>query len=312
MAASPRISAIITAYNSAAYLRDSIESVLKQSRPVDEILVVDDGSSDDTPNIAVAYANAGVKYIQQENQGPGAARNLGLRQTNGEIIAFLDADDIWLENKTRLQVDYLSNHPNVGVVSGPKIWWRIEEGNNRWIQQYGDIPESRVTDELLINNVIVNPSMALIRRSVLDKAGNYNPDLRWGEDWELWIRISNWTHFGFVDEPVIIYRAHSDSLTHQDPLKSVNCYLDISRNAIRTAKPAWLRPIFLAHAESKNYFLRADNALKKLQPRKQQIGYALAAFLFYPWDDPSLKFKTVVRTLVGDSFYQKLKHQLRK
>ena len=308
----PRISAIITAFNSADFLRDSIESVLNQSRPVDEILVVDDGSTDETPSIVAAYASAGVNYVRQENQGPGAARNLGLRSTHGDIVAFLDADDIWMETKTEIQYNYLSNHPDIGVVSGQKMWWRTGEGGDRWIQRYGNIPDARVPQEILINNIIGNPSMALIRRSLLDKVGYYNPNLRWGQDWELWIRISAFTTFGFVDEPVILYRIHEHNHTHtsENPMKRLDCLLGISQNAIRGTTPAWLRNILFMRAKSQYYYFRSLYAIRKHLSKKRQIGYALASFLIYPWDRPGVKFRLVVRTLVGDTFYQKYKSQI--
>lgn len=311
MAASPSISVIIPTYNSAAYLNDSIESVLKQSYPVDEILVVDDGSTDETPSIVSAYSNNGVKYIWQENQGPGAARNLGLIHTRGELVAFLDADDIWMENKTRLQINYLLDHPDVGVVSGQKMWWRVSD-DKHWMEYFGNIPESRVHHEILIHNIVGNPSMTLIRRSVLDIVGNYKTNLRWGQDWEIWIRMASCTRFGFVDEPVIIYRAHADNHSKKDPMQRLDCLLGISQNAIGSSKPVWLRPILLSHAKSKTYFFRSIYAIKKPLPRKQQISYALAAFFLYPWDDMSLKFRTVVRALVSDRFYQKQKNRFRK
>lgn len=310
MTSSPRISAIITAFNSADYLRNSIESVLNQSRPVDEILVVDDGSTDETPSIAAAYAGMGVNYVRQENQGPGAARNLGLRSTNGDIVAFLDADDIWMEKKTEIQYDYLSSHPDIGVVSGQKMWWKSGEGGERWIQQYGNIPEAQILREILINNVVGNPSMTLIRRALLDKVGYYNSNLRWGQDWELWIRISASTRFGFVDEPVILYRTHETNLTSENPMRRLDCLLGISQNAIRNVTPAWLRPILFMRARGQDYYFRALYAIRKPLSRGRQIGYALASFLIYPWDRTSLRVRTLIRTLVGDNFYQKYKYQV--
>ena len=107
----PRVSAIITAYNSEAFIADAIASVLHQSRPVDEILVVDDGSTDRTREIVDGYKTQGVSYHFQENSGAGAARNLGIERCTGDFVAFLDADDAWLEDKNRLQAEYLAAHP---------------------------------------------------------------------------------------------------------------------------------------------------------------------------------------------------------
>lgn len=312
MTSRPSVSAIITAFNSGAYIRDAIESVLGQTRKVDEILVVDDGSTDETPSIVAAYASAGVNYVRQENQGPGAARNLGLRSTDGDIVAFLDADDIWMERKTEIQYDYLSSHPDIGVVSGHKMLWKTDKGGGaRRIQRYGNIPDVQVPRELLINNIIGNPSMTLIRRTLLDKVGRYNPNLRWGQDWELWIRISASTIFGFVDEPVILYRIHEHNHSSENLVTRLDCLLGISQNAIRSATPAWLRNILFMRAKSQYYYFRSLYEIRKPFSKKRQIGYALASFLIYPWDRPGVKFRTVVRTLVGDTFYQNYKSRLR-
>src|SRR5216684_1094167 len=102
----PRVSAIIPAYNGEAFVADAIESVLAQTFPVSEIVVVDDGSTDQTAEVVERYASKGVRCIRQKNQGPTAARNRGIVQTTGELLAFLDCDDIWLPEKTALQVEY--------------------------------------------------------------------------------------------------------------------------------------------------------------------------------------------------------------
>lgn len=94
-----RVSAVITAYNSETFVKDAVESVLRQTLPVNEVVVVDDGSSDRTGEIVKQFAERGVRYLYQDNQGPGAARNCGVNETSGELIAFLDADDIWLKHK---------------------------------------------------------------------------------------------------------------------------------------------------------------------------------------------------------------------
>ena len=120
-----QISAVITAYNSEFFVKDAIESVLNQSLPADEIVVVDDGSSDRTSGIVKQFGGRGVRYLYQDNLGPGAARNRGVYETKGELIAFLDADDIWLEHKNQMQRDFLLKHPDVAMVSGFAWWWNV-------------------------------------------------------------------------------------------------------------------------------------------------------------------------------------------
>lgn len=310
MTSSPRVSAVITAFNSAVYIRDAIESVLAQTRKVDEILVVDDGSVDSTPQIAVGYAEYGVRYVRQENKGAGAARNFGLKNTCGDWVAYLDADDIWMKKKTEIQLDFLSKHPEVGVISGQKVRLKtMGEIKTRKLDVYGDVPESKMGRELLFNNIVGNPSMALIRRSLIERLGGYNPNLRWGQDWELWIRLSAVTRFGFVDEPVIEYRTHGDNLTHQDPMKRLDCLLGISQSGIRSLAPLWMRPILNLRALSQTDYFRALHAIKKPMARKYQIAYALASFLFYPWDRSGTKFRTLIRAVIGEDYYQGIRNR---
>ena len=166
----PRVSVIINAYNSEAYIADAIKSVLNQSRAVDEIVVIDDGSIDATRQVVEEFADQGIKFIQQQNMGVSAARNKGIRETTGEYIAFLDADDMWLENKTRSQVDYLTAHPEAALVSGVARLWDPVKGTMR---VNGQVPRNAdaLRKELLVSNVLGNPSMVMIRRSALQEIG---------------------------------------------------------------------------------------------------------------------------------------------
>ena len=113
----PLVSVIIPCFNYGRYLQEAIQSVLNQSYPNIEVIVVDDGSTDNTASIASAYESK-INYVYQENQGIGGARNTGIRHANGSFVSFLDADDIWIDNKLRLQVDYLLTYPNFDIVYG--------------------------------------------------------------------------------------------------------------------------------------------------------------------------------------------------
>src|SRR5258708_140756 len=110
---SPRVSAIVTAYNGGPVIWKANESHLPPTRPVDEVVVIDDGSTDDTAAIVERYAKRGVRLVRQQNRGLPAARNRGIQETTGELIAFLDCDDIWLPEKTDFQIRYLADHPKM-------------------------------------------------------------------------------------------------------------------------------------------------------------------------------------------------------
>lgn len=112
------ISAIITGYNYARFLPAAIESVLAQTRVPEEIIVVDDGSTDNTAEVVGRYADRGVRYIFRQNGGVSAARNTGIRASKGDLIAFLDGDDRWLPEKTALQLAHFERYPSAGIVTG--------------------------------------------------------------------------------------------------------------------------------------------------------------------------------------------------
>src|SRR5262245_2930157 len=113
----PRVSAVITAFNGEPYLADAIESVLNQTMPVHELVVVDDGSTDQTAAVVRRYTSPRVRLVQQKNQGLPRARNRGLAETTGELVCFLDCDDFWLPEKTELQARHLLEHDQVGLVT---------------------------------------------------------------------------------------------------------------------------------------------------------------------------------------------------
>lgn len=305
-----RVSAVITAYNSEAFIAEAIESILRQSRAVDEIVVVDDGSTDHTRHIVSEYADQGIKFIQQHNRGAGAARNKGIRETSGEYIAFLDADDVWLENKTRLQVDYLNKHPKAGLVSGFAHWWNMAKDRARVT---GKVQRNMRTlrREIMVHNVLGNPSMVMVRRSALEETGLFREDIRWGQDWELWMRLVEKFDAGVVPEPVTIYRWHRDNLSHIRRWERLLSYWHVSRTGIRKSKPAWRRPWLWARSWSNFTYRRAMYAIQYAFPRWRHIWYAVLAFLVYPFENTREKLGALVRAFFGDRMYQAGKRALR-
>src|SRR5438045_7019632 len=120
-----RISAVITTYNYERFVAGAIESVLKQTHTPDEIVVADDGSTDATAAVVESYASRGVRYVCQEHKGTSAIRNLGIRESHGDLVAFLDADDRWLPDKLARQLDHLRRYPTAGLVTGNA--WNVYE-----------------------------------------------------------------------------------------------------------------------------------------------------------------------------------------
>ena len=306
----PRVSVIVNAYNSESYIADAIKSVLNQSRAVDEIVVIDDGSLDATRQVVAEFADQGIKFIQQQNMGVSAARNKGIRETTGEYIAFLDADDIWLENKTRSQIDYLNAHPEAALVSGFVRLWDPIRGtmhvNGKALKNIKTLRR-----EILVSNVLGNPSMVMIRRSALQEVGIFNEDIRWGQDWDLWQRLVKRFEAGILPEPVTIYRWHKADLSRVRRWERLMSEWQIARRAITQSQPAWRRLWLLARAWSKFSYRRATYATQFAFPRWRYLWYAVPAFLVYPFESTRGKFGTLVHALVGAEMYQTGKRAVR-
>jgi glycosyltransferase involved in cell wall biosynthesis len=205
---SPRkVSVIITCYNYGPYLRLAIESVLAQNYPEFEIIVVNDGSADNTDEIMRQYLSTSkIKYIKQGNFGSSRARNIGIRNAAGQFIAFLDADDIWEKQRLEEQLP-LFNDEKVGVVySRMKVIDQFGKEVSKIVKDPYRIPRSgNVTQHLFLANFIPFSSVT-VRRECLDRVGLFDESLNMGMDWDLLLRISPYYDFAFVDKPLIAYR----------------------------------------------------------------------------------------------------------
>jgi glycosyltransferase involved in cell wall biosynthesis len=205
----PRVIVIIPAYNAAATIAGTLESVLAQTFKDIEIICVDDGSTDQTRAILESYADR-VRLVEQANSGPAAARNNGARNSSGEYLAFLDADDVWMPQYLERTVTVLDADPALSLVycncaladsDGVAIDTSIV-GNGF------DHPPS--LNELLTRLWPIMPSAALVRRSAYDKCGGYRDELRGAsfrfEDVDFWIRTREQGPFAYIDEPLITWR----------------------------------------------------------------------------------------------------------
>lgn len=207
----PLVSVVIATYNMARYLDQAIDSILVQQwRPL-EIIVVNDGSTDDTDAVMKKYADyPQVRYIATENQGQPKAKNTGLRAARGKFIAFCDADDLWEPDKLALQMPLFSD-PKVGVVYSEIS--NIDEHNRRYEKppvykrHVGDIK-----NHLLLRN-FVPFGTAVIRRACVEKNGLFDEQFRMGIDWDLWLRYSLDWHFTYVPQRTYIYREWSGQMS---------------------------------------------------------------------------------------------------
>lgn len=203
-ASQPTVSVVVPSYNYGHYIGETIESLQAQTYENWECFVVDDGSTDNTEEVVAAYAakDSRIRYIRQENNKQAAARNTGIHDSTGMYFQFLDADDLIESEKLERHVSYLENHPEVDIVYSSARYFRSENLNERllsrsysmWDDGESWMPElsgqgSSVLRALLRNNIMVVNS-PLIRRSVIEAVGLFDPGLTPVEDWDYWIRCA--------------------------------------------------------------------------------------------------------------------------
>ena len=213
----PTISVIMPAYNCARFVTHAIESILAQTWQDWELIVIDDGSTDATPDILARINDRRVVVVQQENSGAAAARNTGLRIAHGDFIAFLDADDLYLPNALNDLVDFLHEHPKVDVVFSDGYFgdehgqFTMRLSEHRPGLHTGDILEPLVLSPSVISGIICTMS-----RRAFFKANNifFDEDLVIGEDWDFWIQVAaRHARFDYMDRPTCVYRVHQTNTT---------------------------------------------------------------------------------------------------
>ncbi len=219
-----KVSAVIPTYNSADFIVDAIKSIQNQTCPVDEIIVVDDGSADNTQQI-VRSLGEGVRYIRQSNKGPSAARNTGIQAAQGDWIAFLDADDVWVNQKQEIQINALNYAPELKLIAGDMS---EVDGSNSIVERsvlnkHGlldgmtalggrPMPDAFI---MLVNKNFIPTGTVLVNKDVLMEAGLFNENIRYGEDLELWAKISCKHAITCLPDQLMVRRQHANNSTKQ-------------------------------------------------------------------------------------------------
>jgi glycosyltransferase involved in cell wall biosynthesis len=223
------VSVVIPCFNASRYIAAAIRSVHDQHWDKLEIVVVDDGSTDGSADL-VAAGSPDVRLIRQANQGVATARNVGVAAARGSWIAFLDADDIWLPGKLAAQADALRGDAAARMVYTAWQVWAGEtpgpgaaevdallagaDDATRWAGPSGWIYPDLLLDCALWTSTVV------AHRSVFDEVGVFDPGLRIGEDYDLWLRASRVTRIARVNRPCALYRSHAASITRSAPLEN--------------------------------------------------------------------------------------------
>lgn len=195
----PTVSVVIPTYNSAHFLLKAVSSVQAQQWPTLEIIVVDDGSTDDTPAVLRKLSQKeGVRCIRQENAGPAAARNRGIRESRGEWIAFLDDDDYWFPRKLEKQFRALAEQDGDFAYCGVIV----VDDDNQTVSTLPAVARESLLNDLVWGNLLSTPTV-IVRRSLFDQTGLFDEMLRTGEDWDLWLRLAANGRGVCVSEPLV-------------------------------------------------------------------------------------------------------------
>lgn len=206
MNASLRVSVVVPVFNGEGFLADAIDSVLAQTAPVTEIVVVDDGSTDATVTVAARYGER-IRLLRQSNQGVSAARNHGIRASRSELLTFLDADDRFEPNALELHLERFERHADVGIVLG-----QFRDFSGDAPSRSDNATAGRAADEQLFTSF----GCALIRRAVFDTVGLLREDLRLAEDWDWFTRAREADVRFLIHRNVVLNRRlHGNNLTRQ-------------------------------------------------------------------------------------------------
>jgi len=233
----PLISVIIPTHNRAHFLDEAIASVLQQSERDFELLIVDDGSTDDTAALCAKHGSA-LHYFQQKRRGVSAARNLGVQNAGGQWLAFLDSDDLWEPHKLAQQVHWLAAHPGV----------QLCYTNETWIRRGRRVNQKKIHGKaggwiypLCLPRCIISPSSVLLHRQLCGAAGMFDEMLPICEDYDLWLRLAARYEVGFIDAPLIVKRGgHAGQLSHSEwGIDRYRVYALLKMLAGRILAPDW-------------------------------------------------------------------------
>jgi glycosyltransferase involved in cell wall biosynthesis len=219
------VSVIVPVYNADKYLGEALESIVGQTYSPIEILVVDDGSTDNSVNVAKSFKS--VEIISRKNNGAAVARNIGLKNCRGEFIAFLDADDYWVAHKTQRQMSYFYENPGVDCLAG-----RFRN----FFETGASIPSGINKTDFLDDNLGKMPTLGtlLVRRNVFDRIGLFNPKLRIENDLDWLIRVRDaGIRLVSLDEILMFRRLHESNLSYR--VNKTN-FINIFRDSIKRKK----------------------------------------------------------------------------
>lgn len=275
------VSVVIPCYNGSDLLPGAIESVLTQTRPADEIIVVDDGSQDNTAEVAVRYPGVIVHRIP--NGGVSNARNAGARLATSEWIAFLDHDDLFRPHKLEQQMALLAQSPGYDVCVCNRVH-RIHSGG-LWVDvdipSESCVPPSEQIGAKLRGTLRFNPSAVVVRRSTLLETGGFDSTAQPCEDWDMWLRLAKVARFLALHSEQMTYRIHGGN-TSRNAERMMKAELLAWDRHVRPALPAWQRAP--ARQAARSRFL-AGVALVKRDCHEAHLGIMTRSLAMWPFGE---------------------------
>lgn len=218
------VSVIIPARNAEKFLGEALDSVFAQGLDAPEVVVVDDDSSDRTTDVARRYGR-GVRVLTQSRGGSGRARNTGLEATTGELVAFLDADDVWVIEKSGLQIPLLEKDPTLGLVfSDMRAFDQTGPAARTYFEERGY--DGRCAPSSIFLYDMISTPTVVMRRACLAEVGVFNESLPIGQDTDLWFRLALRYPFAVVSRPLVMRRLHPENTTRDTRLLA-RCVVDI-------------------------------------------------------------------------------------
>lgn len=226
----PLVSAVVPVYNNQETIAETLASIFSQDYKNIEVIVVNDGSTDDTAAVLDRYKDV-AKVIHQNNAGSAVARTKGIKNASGKYVAFLDADDLWVPWKISTQVAYLEKNRDIGMVFNSWI-----ELHNSSDQLPESPPDSRLLEEIdednsgwlytrLLMECIIHTSSVVLLKTLCDEVGGFDDNLRRGQDYDYWLRISQLTKITKLKSVLSAYRIHPTSITQKAPDKNFEAIL---------------------------------------------------------------------------------------
>lgn len=306
----PKISIVIPTYNSGQYLAKAIDSVLSQTYRDFEIIVIDDGSTDNTKDMIMECAKKNpdkVRYFYQKKSGPSAARNKGIIETKGDYIAFLDADDLWCQNKLSLQMEYFEKNPEI-TLSATEFEFIDSEGK---LLGYSNRREKIPTDGYILNYIFEHyllTSTIMLKKEVFKKIGFFDETLQNAEDTDIQLRIATHFRIGLLEKRLVKYRQHDASLTRtkevlrgKDRIRVIKNFLNKEKDFAENNKEAVRRML----SETCFDYVEELLALNRFKEAMTQLN----VYLRYGFSSKSagLIFKVILMNLLGDKFVNRLR-----